>query len=239
MEQRRSGSVMVYTIQAQYIYIRLQQPQQTLGPHQAQRQFAADFGYRYSKGMNMKKLLTFTIPIIGILLIATVAWASVSHNLFMPVVYDSRTPVPTATATRTPRPPTPTPTATPTYIPAEGGNTCAHIWAASKTSDGIKAVAQVPSVCAVLVVQDWQLDGQLVILRAERIKTDTWRCEQSDFGPIEWPPVDYPCPPPDDLDPFTWGDIQSVELDKTAKYVCGYCEECEYPHTVNCVIVAK
>ena len=179
-------------------------------------------------------------------------------NRFMPLIfkdgvyYDTPTPTPTLTptATKTPKPPTPTPTATPTYILAEGGNSCAYIIAAGRSADGGTGMgALVPSVCSYLVPYQVQQDGTLLIVKAERIKTDTYGCQEDDFGPlVKWPPIDYDCPPPsldiDDLiDPNTgmilWGDLDLLVVPNSYQIVCGYCEECDDPHTVNCVEVVK
>ena len=103
-----------------------------------------------------------------------------------------------------------------------------------------------PSVCSYLVPYQVQQDGTLLIVKAERIKTDTYGCEEDDFGPgITWPPVDYDCPPPpedelfDEYGRILWGDLDLITLPNTYKIVCGYCEECGEPYTVNCVDVVK
>jgi hypothetical protein len=57
--------------------------------------------------------------------------------------------------------------------------------------------------------------------------------------------VDYDCPPPEDIedliDPNTgmilWGDLDMLVLENSYKIVCGYCEECGPPYTVNCIEV--
>ena len=82
--------------------------------------------------------------------------------------------------------------------------------------------------------------GNLLIVQAERIKTDTYGCMEGDFG--YWPPIDYPCPPPViPPDPFetVWGDIQTLDVERSAAIVCGYCEECGDPYTLNCKEVRK
>jgi len=80
------------------------------------------------------------------------------------------------------------------------------------------------------------MDGQLLIVRAERIKTDTWGCMEGDFG--YWPPIDYSCPPPeqifDEWGAILWGDTEYLRLPNSYKYVCGYCAECDPPYTTNC-----
>ena len=190
-------------------------------------------------------LLTAVVMIIVILL-AILAFDIVRAEggwVFLPLIYRDApvTPSPTPKPTRTPTPP---PTPTPTYVLAEGGNTCAHILGAGRSAEGGTGMgALVPSVCSYLVPHDVQQDGQLLIVRAERIKTDTWGCQKSDFGPlVVWPPVDHDCPPPEDIedliDPDTgmilWGDLDLLVVENSYKIVCGYCEECGPPYTVNC-----
>lgn len=202
----------------------------------------------------MKNIIVGTalLVFVGIVLAPLTPLASTGFDYFMPLVfYDSYhgvpTPTPTATATltSTPKPtktPEPPPTPTPTPILAEGGNSCVYILGAGKSADGGTGMgALVPSVCSYLVPYDVQQDGQLLVVKAERIKTDTWGCYEWQFGPgVSWPPVDYPCPPPegDLIDPNTgqilWGDIDLLVVENSYKIVCGYCEECGPPYTVNC-----
>ena len=187
---------------------------------------------------NITMILLVVLIGVGIL-----AASQVEYLAYMPLVQDDS---PDPTATKTPRPPTPTPTATPTYVWAEGGNTCVHMDGAikDKSTGGVIAGGLVPSVCSHMTVHDTQQDGQLVILRAIRIKTDTWGCRENDFGPlVTWPPIDYPCPSPDnpisEWGQILWGDYDVIELVNSAQTVCGYCLECGPPYTRNCVEVRK
>ena len=184
-----------------------------------------------------------TIMIIIVILLAAVvviAAGNVTYGLYMPLIYDASAD-PTATPKPpTPRPPTPTPTATPTETIAEGGNTCVHVFAARPSIDGYgtKISSQVPSVCSKLEVA-WR-ESKMVVVKAYRLKTDTWGCQQSDFGDqVIWPPVDAPCPPADPIyDPWgfpLWGDYESMDLPYNVTTVCGYCFECGPPYTSNCV----
>ena len=181
------------------------------------------------------------VILIGVGMLAA---AEMQYTAYLPLVQDdsqdpTATPVPP-----TPKPPTPVPTATPTTVWAEGGNTCAYVFAArdAYVGDGMKVSAQVPSVCSKLVVERVEADGTLLVVRAKRIKTDTWGCRESDFGPyVTWPPIDNECPPPS-LPPPTdewgrplWGDYESLDVLFNTKFVCGYCEECGEPFTLNCV----
>jgi len=197
----------------------------------------------------MKQLSIF-IVIIGIFVLVGIGAAQVEHQLFMPMVFCENCPppptvTPTPTATNTPKPPTPTPTVTPTAILAEGGNSCVYALGAGRNSDGSTSMAGlVPSVCSYLVPYQVQMDGQLLIVKAERVKTDTWGCEQDDFGPlVQWPPIDYPCPPPpedelfDEYGRILWGDLDIIRLENSYKIICGYCEECGEPFTTNCIEV--
>jgi len=203
----------------------------------------------------MKKLLTLIIPPVVLLITASIVFANMTYESYLPLVLDGGvyydTPTPSATvtptATRTPKPPTETPTPTPTVIVAEGGNSCAYILGAGKSADGGTGIgALVPSVCSYLVPYQVQQDGTLLVVKAERIKTDTWGCEEGDFGPgVTWPPTDYDCPPPpkeelfDEFGRILWGDLDLITLPNTYKIVCGYCEECGPPYTVNCVEVVR
>jgi len=193
-------------------------------------------------------LLILLVVLLGF---GVLAASQVEYVTYMPLAMKSGyypgvptfTPTPDPTATKTPRPPTPTPTATPTYVWAEGGNTCVHMDGAvrDKSTGGVIAGGLVPSLCSHMIVHDTQQDGKLVILRAIRIKTDTWGCEEGDFG--YWPPIDFPCPSPDDpiseWGQILWGDYDVIKLDNSAQTVCGYCEECGEPYTRNCVEVRK
>jgi hypothetical protein len=185
---------------------------------------------------NITMILLVILIGVGIL-----AAGQVEYLAYMPLIQDDS---PDPTATKTPRPPTPTPTATPTYVWAEGGNTCAYVFSARDwhTGSGMKVSAQVPSVCSVLEIERREGDGTLLVVKAHRIKTDTYGCRQSDFGPyMTWPPVDSVCPPPE-LPPPTdewgrplWGDYESFDVPFNSKIVCGYCAECGAPFTLNCV----
>jgi len=191
--------------------------------------------------------------LIFVLLLATGVTAAQQETLYMPLVfkngvlYDTPTPTVTATPTKTatPKPPTPTPTATPTLVQAEGGNSCVYVDFAWRNSDGSTTIAGlVPSVCSYMTQYDVQAGGTLLIVKANRIKTDTYGCEESDFGPlVEWPPVDSDCPPPpedelrDEWGRILWGDFETLTHPNSYQVVCGYCEECGYPYTVNCVDV--
>lgn len=204
----------------------------------------------------MKKYKIF-VPLMVIFLFLSAAMVEVVYEnmVYMPLVFKDGyyydTPTPTATltptATKTPKPPTPTPTATPTYIVAEGGNSCVYIWDAVRTVDGgTRVISQAPSVCSYLTIHSWQDHplGNLLIVKAERIKTDTYGCEEDDFGPlVKWPPIDGVCPPPEiPPDPFSedpWGDIETLTLERSAAIVCGYCEECGVPFTLNCKEVRR
>ena len=179
--------------------------------------------------------------------VGVLAASRVEHVAYMPLIYDASadpTATPEPTATKTPKPPTPVPTATPTTVWAEGGNSCVYVFSSRDTAanDGMKISSQVPSLCSKLVVDRVEGDGTLLVVRAVRIKTDTWGCRQEDFGPYaEWTPVDYPCPPPE-LPPPTdewgrplWGDYEGLTVYFNTKYVCGYCEECDPPYTLNCI----
>lgn len=169
---------------------------------------------------------------------------------YMPMIfknYPKPTPTPTLvpTKTSTPRPTEVPPTPTPTYVVAEGGNSCVYALGAGRNSDGSTSMALLlPSVCSYPVIHDVQLDGQLVVVRAERIKTDTYGCMEGDFGPlVTWPPIDGDCPPPpedqlfDEWGRILWGDLDVFTLPNSYKIVCGYCAECEPPYTTNCVNV--
>jgi len=174
-------------------------------------------------------------------------YGSGALSLYMPIVfkdgvyYDTPTPTVTKTPKPTPLPPTPTPT----YVVAEGGNSCVWVLGAGRNSDGSTSIASlVPSVCSYLVPYDVQMDGQLLIVRAERIKTDTYGCMEGDFGPlVEWPPVDGDCPPPpedelfDEYGRILWGDFYITTYENSYKYVCGYCAECDPPYTTSCETV--
>ena len=180
--------------------------------------------------------ILFLVLLLVAFFYATVASGNSDNSLYMPLVYHSPADTPTPE-------PTPTPDGPPDYIWDETGESCAWIHSSrlSYVTDGVKVSAQVPSVCSKLVIHSDQVDG-LVIVKSRRIKTNTYGCMQSDFGPlVEWPPVDDECPP-SELPPPTdewgrplWGDYESVDLNKTYKTVCGYCEECDPPHTLNCV----
>jgi len=199
----------------------------------------------------MKKILiSSSIFLVILVSTAVIGWANVEQKLFMPIIfkdgvyYDTPTPTNTATptVTKTPKPPTPTPTVTPTIIVAEGGNSCVYALGAGRNSDGSTSIGGlVPSICSYLVPYQVQMDGQLLIVKAERIKYDTWGCQEGDFG--YWPPIDYPCPPPpedelfDEWGRILWGDIDFITIDNSYKIVCGYCEECGEPYTTNCVNV--
>ena len=184
------------------------------------------------------------ILIVILIGVGILAAGQVEYRAYMPLIYDASadptaTPEPTHTKT-----PTPEPTATPTLVWAEGGNTCAYVFAArdAYVGDGMKVSAQVPSVCSKLVIDRVEADGTLLVVRAKRIKTDTWGCRPSDFGPyVTWPPTDDDCPPPS-LPPPTdewgrplWGDYESLDVQFNTKFVCGYCAECDPPYTLNCV----
>jgi len=184
------------------------------------------------------------MALIGVFIMVGIGAAQVEHQLFMPMVFCENCPPP-PTATKTPKPPTPTPTVTPTAILAEGGNSCVYALGAGRNSDGSTSIAGlVPSVCSYLVPYQVQMDGRLLIVKAERVKTDTWGCEQDDFGPlVQWPPIDYPCPPPpedelfDEYGRILWGDLDIIRLENSYKIICGYCEECGEPFTTNCIEV--
>ena len=185
----------------------------------------------------------FLVILLVILLTAVIliAAGNVTYGLYMPIIHDDS---PDPTATPTPKPPTPVPTATPTTVWAEGGNTCAYVFSArdAYVGDGMKVSAQVPSVCSKLEIDRVEADGTLLVVRAKRIKTDTWGCRESDFGPyVTWPPIDSECPP-SELPPPTdewgrplWGDYESLDVYFNTKFVCGYCAECGEPYTLNCV----
>ena len=182
-----------------------------------------------------------TMILIVILIgVGMLAASQVEHVVYMPLVYDS-----SADPTATPEP-THTPTPTPAPVWDDSGNTCVHIDGAikDKISGSIIVGGVVPSVCSLMVVHDWQLDKSLVILKAIRIKTNTWGCMQSDFGPlVTWPPVDAACPPPDnpisEWGQILWGDYDVIKIADSAQTVCGYCAECGPPYTSNCVEVSK
>jgi len=196
----------------------------------------------------MKKILiSSSIFLVILVSTAVIGWAEVGHQLFMPMVFCENCPppptiTPTPTVTKTPKPPTPTPTNTPTYIPAEGGNSCVYVDYAWRNSDGSTTIAGlVPSICSYMVEYDVQGGGTLLIVNAERIKTDTYGCMEGDFG--YWPPIDYPCPPPpddelrDEWGRILWGDFETLTHPDSFQKVCGYCAECGYPYTRNCVEV--
>jgi len=190
----------------------------------------------------VKKTSIIVILFVLFLFLTAAIVETVYENLvYMPLVLKQGT-TPTPTVTKTPKPPTPTPTNTPTYIPAEGGNSCVYVMGAGRNSDGSTSIGGiVPSICSKLVPYDVQMDGQLLVVRAERIKTDTWGCQEGDFG--YWPPIDYPCPPPpedelfDEYGRILWGDFEFVTYPNSYKYICGYCAECDPPYTTNCVEV--
>lgn len=198
----------------------------------------------------MKNILMVLLVVLlgGSVLIGA---STIEYTSYMPLIYDASTdppPTPTPPPTKTPKPPPPTPTPTPTYQWAEGGNTCAYIWAARDNpwGEGMITYAQVPSVCSILEVDRWEQGHTLLIVKAHRIKTDTYGCQQWDFGPlVEWPPTDDVCPPPelpppsDEWGRILWGDIEDLYTIDNAKVICGYCEECEDPHTLNCVEITK
>ena len=180
-----------------------------------------------------------TILLVILIGVGVIAAAEMQYTVYMPVVYNSGA-VPTATPEPTH---TPVPTATPTPMWDDSGNSCVHIDGAIKDKTaGIIVGGVVPSVCSYMVVHDWQLDKSLVILRAVRIKTNTWGCMQSDFGPlVVWPPIDAACPPPDnpisEWGQILWGDYDVIKIADSAQTVCGYCAECGPPYTSNCVEV--
>lgn len=197
----------------------------------------------------MKKRMI--LPVIAIVtflaLIAASQLVETSKNYMPYVSYAGKTDTPTPTATNTPKPPEPTPTATPTYIPAEGGNSCVWVWSARRSPDNeTKISGQVASLCTKLEIDHFEdaPEGKIVIVRGVRIKTDTWGCTQDDFAPgVEWPPIDYPCPPPelppDPFPPDQWGWYKSLTIPVTVQWACGYCEECPRPYTLNCVESVK
>ena len=186
-------------------------------------------------------LIVLLVILIGVGILAA---EKMQYHAYLPLVYDASADPTVTPKPPTPKPPTPTPTATPTTVWAEGGNTCAYVFSARdlRTDDGMKVSAQVPSVCSKLVVDRVEADGTLLVVRAKRIKTDTWGCRESDFGPyVTWPPTDDDCPPPS-LPPPTdyygrplWGDYESLDVPFNTKVVCGYCYECGPPYTLNCV----
>ena len=196
----------------------------------------------------MKKLL---LILIGIGVLVTIGLTAYDNQrlVYMPLIfdagvyYDTPTPKP-PTPTNTPRPPTPTPTATPTYIRAEGGNTCVVALGSrySKTGDGIKFSGQVPGLCSKLEVQRFEYvsGGRLVVVKAYRIKTDTYGCRPSDFAEgIPWPPVEDSCPPVlplyDEIGRPLWGDYESFETELDAKIACGYDDTNPPTDTFNCL----
>lgn len=205
----------------------------------------------------MKKVQAIVFVIAALLLGVVIVSASSESVLYMPLVfksgvyYDTPTPTvtPSPTVTRTPRPTPLPPTPTPTYQWAEGGNTCAYVWAARDNpwGEGMITYAQVPSVCSILEIVRWEQGHTLLIVKAKRIKTDTYGCMRDDFGPlVEWPPTDDVCPPPelpppsDEWGRILWGDIEEFYTIDNAKKVCGYCEEClPPPLTLNCVDTVK
>ena len=187
-----------------------------------------------------------TILLIILIGAGMLAAAEMQYTAYMPLVQDDSadpTATPEPTHTNTPRPPTPTPTVTPFPVWDDSGNTCVHIDGAikDKISGNIIVGGVVPSVCSYMVVHDEQQDDSLVILKAIKIKTDTWGCEEGDFG--YWPPIDFPCPPPDEpiseWGQILWGDYDVIKIADSAQTVCGYCEECGPPYTSNCVEVSK
>jgi hypothetical protein len=205
---------------------------------------------------------TRTILILLILLLFIVALglelarAYSESAVYMPLIfkggvyYDTPTPTVTLTPTptRTPRPPTPTPTATPPYIRAEGGNTCVVALGSrySEIGDGIKFSGQVPGLCSKLEVQREEYIGsyRLLVIKAYRIKTDTYGCRQSDFKEgIPWPPVEDSCPPVlplyDEIGRPLWGAYESFETEKSAKVACGYDDTNPPTYTFNCVNTVK
>ena len=177
------------------------------------------------------------------------------NKIYMPIVFGNGhypgvpTYTPTVThtplpPTKTPRLPTPTPTATPTYIHAESGNTCVVALGSrwSEEGDGIKFSGQAPGLCSKFEVQRWEwVDGKrLVVVKAYRIKTDTYGCRQSDFPEgIPWPPVESSCPPVlplyDEMGRPLWGDYESFETEIDAKIACGYDESNPPTYTFSCV----
>jgi len=190
----------------------------------------------------VKKTSIIVILFVLFLFLTAAIVETVYENLvYMPLVLKQGT-TPTPTVTKTPKPPTPTPTVTPTIIVAEGGNSCVYALGAGRNSDGSTSIGGlVPSICSYLVPYQVQMDGQLLIVKAERIKYDTWGCQEGDFG--YWPPIDFSCPPPpadelfDEYGRILWGDIDFITVDNSYKIVCGYCEECGEPYTTNCVNV--
>jgi hypothetical protein len=200
-------------------------------------------------------LIVLVFSILCIVVVISTVQAGNEHRAHMPLVFDDGvyydTPVPTATPTatptKTPRPPDPTPTATATVTIGEGGS-CVAVRGARRNviTGGILIDGLVPSVCSYMVIDHWQDHpaGNLLVVRAERIKIDTPGCEQGDFGPgVAWPPVDDPCPPVEPLvsewGEILWGDIDLFNVERSAAIVCGYCEECGEPYTYNCVEVVK
>ena len=184
----------------------------------------------------MKNVLLILIAIVvGVGLLAA---SQIQHSVYLPVVYYDPPP-----SSSTPKLPTPAPTVTPLPVWDENGNTCVHIAGAIKDrTGGVIVGGLVPSVCSHMVIHDWQQDGQLVVLKAVRIKTNTWGCLEGDFGPlVTWPPIDAECPSPDnpisEWGEILWGDYDVLKLVDSAQTVCGYCEECGPPYTRNCVDV--
>lgn len=200
-------------------------------------------------------LLVLAVALIASITVTAVNADGELKKSFMPLIFKNgyyptvEPPTPVPTVTNTPKPTEVPPTPTPTPILAEGGNSCVYILGSGITRDGGTGIgAIVPSVCSFMVKQDVQQDGQLLIVKALRIKTDTWGCQEGDFGPlVTWPPTDYDCPPPEDvddiIDPNTgqilWGDFEFESFPNSYQVVCGYCEECPEPHTVNCVEVQR
>ena len=188
------------------------------------------------------KYITMILLVI-LIAVGMLAAAEIQYSAYMPIVYNSSADPKVTPEQPTPKPPTPTPTATPFPVWDESGNTCVHIDGAIKDkTGGVIVGGVVPSVCSLMVVHDWQQDGSLVVLKSIRIKTNTWGCMESDFGPlVEWPPIDAACPPPDEpiseWGQILWGDYDVIKIADSAQVVCGYCEECGPPYTSNCVEV--
>lgn len=180
----------------------------------------------------MKKLLTLSIPVIGILLLYTIVWAGVSNDYFFPMIYGGNTPVPTATATNTPRPttPVPPPTAIPTLIFVDDPlYEWLYIGAAYNHGESITLSGLVPSFChdVAFVRFEDHPDGKLAIFKSREIVENTYWC-LSEYWAGTWPPPQYPPPPiplptpaPPPPWPLPYGEIFYDTFDLNAAIVCG------------------
>ena len=142
-------------------------------------------------------LLILIVIVVGAGMLAT---AEMQYTIYMPLVQDD--------------------SADPTAIPTPADS---HEWlyigAAVNRTDGLYVTGITPGFCYDVVIDHWENDGKLVVLRSQEIPLNTGWCLEEYWGG-DWPPPVYDEPtilPP----PFMYGEPFGIVFTFNTKVVCG------------------